>query len=154
MSWRRLPRLPHRFAGPLCQVPCACSSVRGPARRPPRPLCFAGFLLLLFLWCLGCGVDITIVVPPPSPVVSLPESWLLFSHSPARSLLLSPSLLRACLYGVGLLLELLPVLARGRCWLSYTLCFILFFLLSSADFPAKFPGLLEHLPHFVRVCTT
>ena len=92
--------------------------------------------------------------PPPSPVVSLPESWLLFSHSPARSLLLSPSLLRACLYGVGLLLELLPVLACGRCWLSYTLCFILFFLLSSADFPAKFPGLLEHLPHFVRVCTT
>ena len=38
MSWRRLP---HRFAGPLCQVPCACSSVRGPARRPPRPWCFA-----------------------------------------------------------------------------------------------------------------
>ena len=53
---------PHRFAGPLCQVPCACSSVRGPA---PRPLCFAGFLLLLFLWCLGYGVDITIVVFPP-----------------------------------------------------------------------------------------
>ena len=48
---------------------------------------------------------------PPSPVVSLPESWLLFSHSAARSLLLSPSLLWVCLYGVGLLLELDPVLA-------------------------------------------
>ena len=59
---------------------------------------------------------------------------------------MSPSLLWVCLYGVGLLLELLPV--RGG---SLTLCFPLFFLLSSADFPAKFSGLLEHLPHFVRV---
>ena len=70
VSWRRLH---HRFAGPLCQVPCACSSVRGPARRPPRPLCFASFLLLLFLWCLGCGVDITIVVSPQSGCVTSGE---------------------------------------------------------------------------------
>ena len=34
---------------------------------------------------------------------------------------------------------------------SLTLCFPLFFLLSSADSPAKFPSLLEHLPDFVRV---
>ena len=79
--------------------------------------------------------------PPPSPVVSLPESWLLFSHSPARSLLLSLSLLRVCLYGVGLLLELLPVLACRRCWFSYAFCRLRSFLRSFKAFLSISPTL-------------
>ena len=96
----------------------ACSSVRGPARRPPRPLCFAGFLLLLFRWCLGCGVDITIVVSPPVRWCHFWRAGFSF-HTRQRGHFCCPLL--CCGFvctASGSFLNFSPFWCRG-CWFSY-----------------------------------
>ena len=98
---------------------CPCSSVRGPARRPPRPLRFAGFLLLLFLWCLGCGVDITIVVSPPVRWCHFRRAGFSF-HTRQRSLSCCPPLFCGFVCTAsGSFLNFSPF--WRRCWFSYAL---------------------------------